>query len=174
MMNTTSGTGVFPSPQSTPAPHAQPAVVVHVRGERFVLDKGMLDSDAPNMFTTSSTPPTVFQRSPVLFALIVDHLCGYPLPDPLPPPATRAGLLADARFYKFQRLERELSMIPPFFGDGKGFTGPVVDFAAMLRGELPAGVAPMPRRGLGRLEPSSTAADRWLPVLIRASGIPVL
>ncbi|KAH7101055.1 hypothetical protein BKA62DRAFT_704957 [Auriculariales sp. MPI-PUGE-AT-0066] len=176
--NTSSHLPQTTSNHSSPAttaitpPHA---LVIHVRGERFILDRGMLESDGPNIFTRTTAPPTVFQRSPFLFTLVVDHLCGYPLPDPLPAPATRTALLADARFYGFQKLEQQLATppVPSFFGEGKGFSGPVVEFADLLRGELPAGVTATPRRGIGRLDSSSMAMDRWLPVLIRATNLPV-
>lgn len=148
------------------------AIVVHVRGERFVLDRAMLESDAPNIFTANPAPPTVFQRSPAVFALVVDHLCGYPLPDPLPVP--KARLLADARFYGFQQLATELATlgaIPPVGWEGKGFCGPVVDLQDVINGSLPPGVAFAPKRGIGSMV--GTSKDKWLPVVVRATNLPV-
>lgn len=132
----------------------------------------MLESDAPNIFTSNAAPPTVFQRSAAVFAVIVDHLCGYPLPDPMPVP--RARLLADARFYGFTRLAAELvalDSIPPVGWEGKGFCGPVVDLQDVITGSLPPGVALAPKRGIGSM--AGTSKDRWLPVLIRATNLPV-
>ncbi|EJD41326.1 hypothetical protein AURDEDRAFT_138634 [Auricularia subglabra TFB-10046 SS5] len=158
------------------------AIVVHVRGDKFVLDRAMLESDAPNVFTATTAPPTVFQRSPATFAVILDHLCGYALPDPLPVPRDR--LLADARYYGFTRLAAQLvaqASLPAVGWEDKGFNGgPVVELNDVIKGTLPGGVsiaAPAngwsftPKRGIGALALSNK--DRWLPSLIRATNLPV-
>ncbi|EJD51561.1 hypothetical protein AURDEDRAFT_159297 [Auricularia subglabra TFB-10046 SS5] len=59
-----------------------------------------------SIITATTAPPTVFQRSPAMIAVILDHLCGYALPDALPVHA-RAPL-ADGTYCGFTRLAAKL------------------------------------------------------------------
>ncbi len=100
-----------------------------VRGEEFQLSYGHISCDSPNFFTDCFRSGFVesrehvlrLDRNPVLFALIVEYLSGYPilppttdsLPSSIGITMARRCLLADAQFYGLQMLSRRLSTCEP-------------------------------------------------------------
>ncbi|GAA6029498.1 hypothetical protein JCM8097_003709 [Rhodosporidiobolus ruineniae] len=95
---------------------------VCLRGsENYTLSVEQIKADAPNLFTHTLFPLAgqvgcsvlYVDRSPRLFRLVSDHLCGYEI-FPLPPVETMApetvlhNLFLDANFYQLPRLKAKL------------------------------------------------------------------
>ncbi|TFK85590.1 hypothetical protein K466DRAFT_494449 [Polyporus arcularius HHB13444] len=130
---------------------------VCMRGEVFHLSDSQISFDSPNYFTTcfqsgfSEARSRILRldRYPVLFAIIVDYLSGYPIL----PLSTRAipttmdmrtalrFLLADAQFYELQGLCNFLTLPTPAIDlSWAGFAGEFVNLRDVLNDTLPEGV----------------------------------
>ncbi|CAE6473631.1 unnamed protein product [Rhizoctonia solani] len=98
----------------------EPKYTVVLRGQEFVLTKSQIEFDSPNYFTAcflgefqeAHTKRLELSRSPDLFKLIIEHLCGYevlPLDNKANTSHMSAGSLlrnlrADALFYQLDGL----------------------------------------------------------------------
>jgi hypothetical protein len=62
-------------------------LLLQLRGREFHLTNAQITRDAPNLFSTllqdaadvTHGQPLQLERSPEIFELIYDHLCGYPV-----------------------------------------------------------------------------------------------
>lgn len=132
-----------------------------VRDEVFTLYKTQIEFDAPNYFTalflgdfaegSSNTTTLTLDRNPALFSILVDYMSGYhilPLSERALPKTMNArtalrNLVEDAAFYGLSRLHAMLSEpVQPSIDFGwTGFSGKVVTFEDVLRGNLPESVS---------------------------------
>ena len=155
---------------------------VIVRGEPFQLSKNQIEFDAPNYFTScfcsgfseSVQLALTLDQNPVIFAIIVDYLSGYPIL-PLSPQCLSLGLsvdsatahrylLADAQFYGLSRL-CELLTRPALSLDLQwtGYANEMVNLFEVAQGRLPGGAE-------RRKDGSIVSARNGLPVLAHARG----
>lgn len=128
---------------------------VIVRDEEFTLRKSQLEFDAPNYFTAiflgdfseGGTTTTTVDRNPDLFAIIVEYLSGYrvlplapkALPRTMDTKTALLNLIDDAAFYGLSKLHSLLKMPaqPNIDFAWTGFSGRVVSFDDVLKGNLP-------------------------------------
>lgn len=134
---------------------------VIVRDEVFTLYKTQIEFDAPNYFTAlflgdfaegaSNTTTLTLDRNPALFSILVEYMSGYhilPLSERALPKTMNArtalrNLVEDAAFYGLSRLHAMLSepVQPSIDFAWTGFSGKVVPFEDVLRGNLPESVS---------------------------------
>ncbi|KAG8741378.1 hypothetical protein FRC10_002943 [Ceratobasidium sp. 414] len=118
-----------PPPTSTPATavvsSSEITYTVITRGEIFTLTRDQVEFDSPNYFTScflgesaeSQTRTLTLSRDPNLFMIVLDYLSGYEvlplhdsaLPKRMGPDVARRNLLADARFYRLDRLADQIN-----------------------------------------------------------------
>lgn len=100
-----------------------------VRGKTFLLTKSQIEFDSPNYFTTcflgdfreAQTRRLNLSRSPEIFEVILDYLCGYKvlplgqqsIPSRMSPEAALINLRADAAFYQLDGLIRACEEFSP-------------------------------------------------------------
>ncbi|RDX48993.1 hypothetical protein OH76DRAFT_618938 [Lentinus brumalis] len=164
----------------TPPPENDIYTVI-VRGEEFQLTHGQISFDSPNHFLDCFTSGFLesrerilrLDRNPSLFALIVDYLSGYPIlpltPDSIPGgmgvTTARRYLLADAQYYRLQRLCNQLTM--PSLRIPLGWAGladEMVSLRDVLASTLPDGV-------IQREDGSVISTRTGNPVLIYAQDV---
>ncbi|TFK84491.1 hypothetical protein K466DRAFT_496484 [Polyporus arcularius HHB13444] len=151
---------------------------VVLRGEAFQLSHSQIYFDSPNYLTTcfssgfaeSRNRTLRLDRSPALFAIIVDYLSGYTVlpisPRAIPPTMTEAtaldNLLADARFYDLQGLQDLIFSTKRCVGDltWMGLANETVSLRDVLAHELPHGVV--------ERDDGSVVSTDGLPVLVSA------
>ncbi|GAA5932607.1 uncharacterized protein JCM15063_002153 [Sporobolomyces koalae] len=107
---------------------ARDVYTVYARDTPFHLSRSQIETDSPNYFTSAflahdftETKTREFRvdQHPQLFALIVEHLSGYPilplqravLPPFLSIETAQAALLRDAQFFALEQLEAQLEAL---------------------------------------------------------------
>ncbi|CUA76216.1 hypothetical protein RSOLAG22IIIB_06143 [Rhizoctonia solani] len=105
----------------------EPKYTVVLRGQEFILTKSQIEFDSPNYFTAcflgdfheAQTKRLELSRSPDLFKLIIEHLCGYEIL-PLDNKANAShmsadsvlrNLRADALFYQLDGLVKSCDRV---------------------------------------------------------------
>lgn len=166
---------------TSPAPDTNDAYTVIVRGEHFQLSRNQINFDAPNFFSTcfssgfaESVKRTVtLDRNPVLFALIVEYLSGYPIlplsAEAAPPlmslAMARRCLLADAQFYGLQKLSALLTTSTLNLDVGwMGYANEAIDLRDVAKGTLPSGI-------IQQLDGSVVSAQSGLPAVVFAHNV---
>lgn len=158
---------------------------VIVRDEEFTLRKSQIEFDAPNYFTAcflgdfaeSASTTITLDRNPDLFAIIVEYMSGYrilplaakALPRTMDAASATANLAEDAAYYGLSRLHALLTQpaAPRIDFSWTGFSGRVMSFEDVLRGNLPESVS-YTTSGLCAFD-----GDSGKPVIIFARDIPV-
>ena len=133
---------------------------VIVRDEEFTLRRTQLDFDAPNYFTTyfygdfaeaeAGVTTLTLDRSPDLFAIIVEYLSGYhilplaqkAIPRTMSMKTAMLNLVEDAAFYGLTRLHTLLTSpsSPKIDFGWTGFSNRVITFEDVLNSNLPESV----------------------------------
>ncbi|KAH8115024.1 hypothetical protein DFH11DRAFT_1590989 [Phellopilus nigrolimitatus] len=152
----TSTTALTATKTATAAPTK---FTVVVRDEEFTLRRSQLNFDAPNYFTAyffgdfaeSGTTVVHVDRSPELFAIIVEYLSGYTilplaakaLPRTMDGRTALLNLVEDAAFYGLSGLYAHLTAPrqPTIDFAWTGFSSHVVSFEDVLKGKLPESVS---------------------------------
>ena len=132
---------------------------IFIRDDEFTLRKSQLEFDSPNYFTSyffgdfseSGRTTLVLDRSPELFAIIVEYMSGYrilplarkALPRTMDESTALANLVEDAAFYGLSKLHALLitPAQPNIDFSWTGFAGRVVLFEDVLQGKLPETVS---------------------------------
>ncbi|TFK52619.1 hypothetical protein OE88DRAFT_1734589 [Heliocybe sulcata] len=171
---------------ASPSDRMSPKYTLTVRGQEFRLSKRQIEFDSPNFFTAcflgsfqeSSSKSVTLDRSPQLFAIIVEYLSGYEI---LPLPSTfvsermdaayvTRNLLVDADFYGLTGLKRLLTTpsLPPSLGlEWAGLARKIVTLPEVIGEHLPPGVEYVD----GGLY--SEEDGNQLPVLVSAKDVPI-
>jgi hypothetical protein len=161
--------------------------MIIVRDEEFTLRRTQLEFDAPNYFTTyfygdfaeadAGVTTLTLDRSPELFAIIVEYMSGYhilplaqkALPRTMTTRTAMLNLVEDAAFYGLTRLHALLmAPAPPKIDfNWTGFSSRVITFEDVLKGNLPESVN-YTTSGLCSFEGGSGK-----PVIIFARNMPI-
>ncbi|TFK85595.1 hypothetical protein K466DRAFT_566526 [Polyporus arcularius HHB13444] len=169
-----------PEPPQTPPPGNDIYTVI-IRGEEFQLTHAQISFDSPNHFLDCFTSGFLesrervlrLDRNPSLFALIVDYLSGYPIlpltPDSIPGgmgvTTARRYLLADAQYYRLQRLCSQMTM--PSLRTPLGWAG-LADEMVNLRDVL---ASTLPDEVIQQADGSVVSRLSGNPVLIYAQDV---